>query len=42
MSDADILTEVIPDSIEDRDDDVIKDLDFSPPRVRPRVMLKKL
>ena len=29
MSDADIFTEVIPDSIEDQDDDAIEDLDFS-------------
>ena len=34
MSDADILTEVIPDSIEDQDDDVIDDFDFSPPLTR--------
>ena len=35
MSDADILTEVIPDSIENQDVDVIEDLDFSPPLTRP-------
>ena len=35
MSDADILTEVIPDSIEDQDHDVIEDLDFLPPLTRP-------
>ena len=35
MSDADILSEVIPDSIEDQDDDdVIDDFDFSPPLTR--------
>ena len=31
MSDADNLTEVKPDSIEDQDNDLIEDLDFSPP-----------
>ena len=31
MSDTDILTEVIPDSIEDHNDDIIEDLDLSPP-----------
>ena len=31
LSDADILTEVIPDSIEDQDDDVNDDFNFSPP-----------
>ena len=31
MCDADILTEVIPDSMEDQDDDVIEDLIFSTP-----------
>ena len=30
-SDADILTEATPDSVEDQDDDVIEDLDFSSP-----------
>ena len=36
MNDADILTEVISDSIEDQDDDdVTEDLDFSPPLKRP-------
>ena len=35
MSDGDILTEVITDSIEDQDDDVIGDLGFSPPLTRP-------
>ena len=35
MSDADIHTEVIPDSIENQDGDVIEDLDFSPPLTRP-------
>ena len=35
MSDADIFTEVIPDSIEDQDDDAIEDLDFSWPLTRP-------
>ena len=35
MSDADILKKVIPDSIEDQDDDVIEDLDFSPALTRP-------
>ena len=31
MSDTDILTEVIPDSIEDHNDDIIEYLDLSPP-----------
>ena len=35
MSDADILIKVIADAIEDRDDDVIEDLDFSPPLTHP-------
>ena len=35
MSDTNILTEVIPDSIEDQIDNVIDDLDFSPPLMRP-------
>ena len=41
MSDADILTEVIPDSIEDQDDDFhlddlnLDDLDHSPPLTHP-------
>ena len=35
MSDADILTEVIADAIEDQNDDVTEDLDFSPPLRRP-------
>ena len=35
MSDTNILTEVIPDSIEDQVDNVIEDLDFSPPLMRP-------
>ena len=35
MSDTDILTEVIPDSVEEQDDDVIEDLDFPPPLTRP-------
>ena len=34
-SDADILTEATPDSVEDQDDDVIEDLDFSSPLMRP-------
>ena len=43
MSDADILTEVIFDSIEDQDGDVIEDLDFSPTlTLCPRVMLKNI
>ena len=35
MSDADYLTEAIPDSIAYQDDDVIEDLDFSPSLTRP-------
>ena len=41
VSDADILTEVIPDSIEDQDDDFhlddlnLDDLDYSPPLTHP-------
>ena len=34
MSDADYLTNAIPDSIADQDDDVIEDLDFSPSLTR--------
>ena len=36
MSDADILTEATPDSVEDQDDDVIEDfINFSSPSMRP-------
>ena len=35
MSDAGILTEATSDSVEDQDDDVIEDLDFSSPLMRP-------
>ena len=34
MSDADYLTNAIPDSSADQDDDVIEDLDFSPSLTR--------
>ena len=34
MSDADYLTDAIPDSIADQDDDVVEDLDFSPSLTR--------
>ena len=35
MSHAGFLTDVIPDSIEDQDDDVIEELDFSSPLMHP-------
>ena len=35
MSYTNFLIEFLPNSIEDQDDDVIEDLDFSPPLMRP-------
>ena len=35
MSDTDFLIKRLPNSIDDQDDDVIEDLDFSPPIMRP-------
>ena len=35
MNDTDFLIKRLPNSIDDQDDDVIKDLDFSPSLMRP-------